>query len=114
MLSETSGIYRLGVTALTTPIPGRFLNVKVTVNRPGLTVRANRHALVPTAAAAPVSIDDLLREKIAQGGVGFGVPIALATALRRDPSGDALQLAVNVQVAANAKGSNHGDVRGAG
>ena len=86
VLSETSGIYRLGVTSLSSPTPGRFLNVKVTVNRPGLTVRANRHALVPAmSAAAPPSVDDLLREKIAQGGVGFGVPIALATALRRDP-----------------------------
>jgi VWFA-related protein len=96
--SETSGIYRLGVDL---PLSGgktRFLDAKVTVNRPGMTIRTRRHALVPSAAADAVSIDESLKARIAQGGVAYGVPMALATALRRERAGAGLQLGVNVQV----------------
>jgi VWFA-related protein len=102
IIAETSGIYRLGVEA---PLPAntaRLLDVKVSVNRPGVTVRANHHALVPSAKAealTPEKLDEALRTRIASGGVAFGVPIALATSLRRDPAKDAeLQLGVNVQI----------------
>lgn len=102
IIAETSGIYRLGVEA---PLPAntsRLLDVKVSVNRPGVTVRANHHALVPSAKAealTPEKLDEALRTRIASGGVAFGVPIALATSLRRDPKNDAeLELGVNVQI----------------
>jgi VWFA-related protein len=100
ILNETASLYRLGVNAPELAKPQRTLTVKVAVSRPGVTVRANKRTIVPGVAAEPVSIDAALRNRIAQGGVAFGVPIALATALRRDPSGDSLQLAINVEVPA--------------
>lgn len=101
IISETSGVYRLGVETVSEVAKSRFLDAKVTVKRSGVTVRAHRHAIVPTANAAPVSMDEALRTRIASGGVAFGVPIALATSLRRDPAASAgLQLGVNVQMPA--------------
>ena len=101
IVSETSGVYRLGVDMPVSAGTTRFLDAKVTVNKPGLTIRTHRHALMPSAAAETVPIDEALRARIAQGGVAFGVPIALATAVRRERTGAELQLGVNVQMPAS-------------
>ena len=101
IVSETSGVYRLGVDMPLSGKQNRFLNAKVTINRPGLTVRTHRHALMPSAGAETVSIEEALRARIAQGGVAFGVPVALATAVRRERAGAELQLGVNVQMPAD-------------
>ena len=102
IVSETSGVYRLGVEMTAGVAAARYLDAKVSVKRSGVTVRAHRHAIVPTANATPVPVDEALRTRIASGGVAFGVPIALATSLRRDPtSGSGLQLGVNIQMPAN-------------
>ncbi len=102
IMSETSGIYRLGVEATASVTAARFLDAKVSVKKSGATVRAHRHAIAASANAAPVPADEALRTRVAQGGVAFGVPIALATSLRRDPaSGAGLQLGVNIQMPAN-------------
>jgi VWFA-related protein len=102
IISETSGVYRLGVETTANVATARFLDAKVSVKRSGVTVRAHRHAIVPTANVAPVPVDEALRTRIASGGVAFGVPIALATSLRRDPAaGGGLQLGVNIQMPAN-------------
>ncbi len=53
IISETSGTYRLGVEAAIAMTKSRLLDVKVSVRRPGVTVRANRHALAPSANAEP-------------------------------------------------------------
>jgi len=102
ILAETSGVYRLGVEVASGVAASRYLDAKVSVRRSGVTVRAHRHALVAAANAAPVDVDAMLRARVAQGGVAFGVPIALATFQRRDPAGGgALQLGVNIQMPAN-------------
>ena len=102
IIAETSGIYRLGVETTTNVATSRFLDAKVSVKRSGVTVRANRHALLPSAAAAPAAVDEALRSRVASGGVAFGVPIALATSVRRAPAdAAALQLGVNIQMPAN-------------
>jgi VWFA-related protein len=101
IISETSGVYRLGVETTAAVAASRFLAANVSVKRPGVTVRANRHAIVPAANAAPPPVDETLRARLASGGVAFGVPIALATSLRRSPAGaDAVQLGVNVHMPA--------------
>ncbi|HEX5214983.1 MAG TPA: VWA domain-containing protein [Vicinamibacterales bacterium] len=104
IIAETSGVYRLGVDAPTSIKRDRFIDAKVKVNRPGVTVRSNRHALVRSEAAEAVPIDDALRARLAQGGVAYGVPIALATALRRERAGDRVELGVNALMPANAPG----------
>jgi hypothetical protein len=105
IVSESSGVYRLAVEA-PVPAPAReFVNVKVSVNRPAVTVRTNAHALASAATPAPMSIDDTLKLRLAQGGAAFGVPIAMATTLRRDPaSASQLELAVNVEIPVAAPG----------
>jgi VWFA-related protein len=102
IISETSGIYRLGVETSASVATLRFIEARVSVKRSGVTVRAHRHAIVPNANAAPVPVDEALRTRIASGGVAFGVPIALATSFRRDPAGaGTVQIGVNVQMPAN-------------
>jgi hypothetical protein len=85
---ETSGFYQLGVEAPLTAPKTRILDAKVTVRLSGATVRTNLHAVAESVAPDPISIDEHLKTVVAQGGVSFGVPIALATALRRstDPT----------------------------
>ncbi|HKV99156.1 MAG TPA: VWA domain-containing protein [Vicinamibacterales bacterium] len=104
VIAETSGLYQLGVEMPTVPPKDAFLNAKVSVHRPGVTVRANPHALMPTTAGASVSIEDALQLRLAQGGTAFGVPLTCATARRRADSGDAVQLGVSLRVPASAPG----------
>ena len=95
---ETSGFYRLGVEAPLGVDRRRMLDAKVTVRGSGLTVRTNSHAILEAAAAEVVSPEERARTALAQGGASYGVPIALATALRRNPANADLQLGVSVQV----------------
>lgn len=109
ILTETSGIYRLGVEAAGAPgSDGQFLNVAVSVRKPGAKALANRHALIPGATTRAPSTDDSLKARLSEGGAAFGVPIALATSLRRDPAKfgatDAFQAGVNVEVPGTAPG----------
>ncbi len=106
IVSETSGIYQLGVEA-PAALPDRgFLDVKISVNRPGLIVRSNVHALVPAPVAAAVPTgDDALRARLAAGGASIAVPIAIATTLRRDPGATSqVQLGLNVHVPGTVPG----------
>ncbi len=81
IITEVSGLYRLGVEAPTGLKPDRYVSVKVSVKRPGVTVHTNTHALQPsavvaaTAPATPASAADALKLRIEQGGAAFGVPI---------------------------------------
>jgi hypothetical protein len=102
--AETSGFYRLGVEAPVVTDKRRYLATKVSVKMSGTTVRVNREALVAAVAPETVPISEQLKATLAQGGVAFGVPIALGTAQRRDPSSNALQLGVNVQVPSSVEG----------
>jgi VWFA-related protein len=110
IVTEVSGLYRLGVEAPTGLKPGRFVSVKVSVNRPGVTVHTNTHALQPSAVAAatvpatPASVGDALKLRIEQGGAAFGVPIQLSTGLRKDTASARLQVLVNVDVPAATPG----------
>ena len=102
--AETSGFYRLGVEAPVLTDKRRYLATKVSVKASGATVRVNREALLAAVAPEAVPIADQLKTTLAQGGVAFGVPIALGTAERRDPNSNALQLGVNVQVPSSVQG----------
>jgi hypothetical protein len=102
--AETSGFYRLGVEAPVLTDKRRYLATKVSVKMSGTTVRVNRQALLEAVAPENVPISEQLKTTLAQGGVAFGVPIALGTAERRDPNSNALQLGVNVQVPSSVQG----------
>src|SRR5262249_42562444 len=103
--SETSAFYRLGVEAPVSETKDRFLDAKVSVKAPGASVRTHARALVASAAAEPLSIDDALTRPLMQGGDSLGLPIALGIALRRDPANAAqVQMGVNAQVPASTSG----------
>jgi VWFA-related protein len=101
IVAETSGMYQLGVQMPTTAPAGDFLNAKVSVRRSDVTVRTNTHALVPSAAAGPGSVEDALQSRLAQGGAAFGVAVTSATARRRADTGAAIQLGVTLRVPAS-------------
>ncbi|HKW01528.1 MAG TPA: VWA domain-containing protein [Vicinamibacterales bacterium] len=102
--AETSGFYRLGVEAPVVTDKRRYLATKVSVKTSGTTVRVNREALMASVAPEAVPIAEQLKTTLAQGGVAFGVPIALGTAQRHDPNSSGLQLGVNVQVPSSVQG----------
>jgi VWFA-related protein len=101
---ETSGVYRLGIEVSGLPADSRFVTPSVKVDRRGVTVRVNRQALVPNGTEAEMPIDQRLRTALAQGGAGYGVPLALGTAVRRTPGATGLQIGVNVQVPGSVPG----------
>jgi VWFA-related protein len=97
MLLESSGVYEVGVDA---PPGGRarLPEVVVSVNRPDVTVRANRRALVPAVAATmPVAADEV-RRVLVDGATAVGVPLSVAASSRRAPGSKDLQLAVDLAV----------------
>lgn len=103
--AETSGLYRLGVEAPLADDAGDaayLLKAKVKVSRPGVTVRTRPKVLANTPPPEPKTPDELLKTALQEGGTSYGVPIAMATALRRAPGATgpqaALQLGLNVQV----------------
>ncbi len=102
--AETSAIYRLGIDAPLGADTNRFLDATVKVNRPGVTVRANRKALSANAAAAPVNTDQELRDAIAAGGMDAAVPISIATANLLDATTSQRRLGVTVQMPADVAG----------
>jgi VWFA-related protein len=101
IVAESSAMYQLGVEMPTTAPAGEFLNAKVSVRRPGVTVRTNAHALTPSAPTGSISVDEALQSRLAQGGAAFGVAITCATARRRADTGAAIQLGVTVRVPAS-------------
>jgi len=54
------------------------------------------------AASIPVFVDDLLRARIAQGGLAFGVPVSLAVACRQAGGPNQIQLGFEAGVPMNA------------
>ena len=99
VLLESSGVYEIGVDA--PPGDNRLPEVVVSVNRPGVTVRANRRAVVSSAPPAPPAPIDEVRRVLAEGRIALGVPLSVAASSRRDPSSRDLQLAVDLAVPAS-------------
>lgn len=110
IVTEVSGLYRLGVEAPPGLKPDRYVSVKVSVKRSGVAVHTNTHALQPSAVAAatapatPAAVGDALRLRIEQGGAAFGVPIRLSTGVRKDTASVRVQMLVNLDVPAAAPG----------
>lgn len=91
----TSGLYELGVAAPDKSQPGRDFALSVHVNRPGLTVYANHHALI-AAPAPPVPVETQLKDAVANGTPLYGIPISMGTSVRR--ADVASQVAVNLDI----------------
>lgn len=71
--------------------------VEVSVRQPGVTIRSNRRFISPAALNAGRSPEDRLRDALSSPLPDPGLPLRLATFVRRDPSGKfRLQLAAEV------------------
>ena len=126
ILEASSAVYRLGVEMPAGANPTKELSLGVSVNQPGLTVRANRMAInTPTVAEptapgpamvgkpaevlhvegpVPASIDDVLKSALNQNQALRGVPIRLGATVRRSTSVDGqIDVSVNVILPSSAK-----------
>jgi hypothetical protein len=101
--AASSALYHLGVEAPAESVPGKHYGVLATVRRAGVTVHANRQAVLP-APPVVVPIEDQLRTAVAKGQPLYGVPLTAATVLRRGAGTDQIELGANVEVPASAPG----------
>jgi VWFA-related protein len=115
----SSAIYRLAVEPPADTVPGKEFSLVAAVKKPGLTTQTNKRAMAMapvaavTAKAAPltapaakggVTVDDQLRAAMTAGRTFDGVPIGLATAVRRSADGSQMEIGIRVQIPPTAKG----------
>jgi VWFA-related protein len=103
LTEATSGVYHLGVEAPAGSPPGRDFTLAAHVKRSGLTVHANRVAVLPAPAVA-VPVDQQLQAAVAKGVPNYGVPLAVATVVRRGETAAAVEVGANMEVPASAPG----------
>jgi VWFA-related protein len=99
----SSAVYHLGVEAPSSSDPGRDFALAARVKRDGVTVHANRHAIAP-APVVTASVDEQLKAGVAKGALAYGVPLTLATVLRRGASAAQLELGAHVEVPSGVPG----------
>jgi len=99
----TSGVYHLGVEAPPNSPPGHDFTLAARVKQPGLAVHANRVAILP-APTKPVPVEDQLQAVLLKGVPNYGVPVSVATVVRRGDTPAELELGANVEVPANVPG----------
>jgi hypothetical protein len=123
ILEASSAVYRLGVELPAGTQPGKELSLAVNINRPGLTIRANKTAVFtvenpPSAApanpapehpstsapATPPSMDDVLKTALNENRSLRGVPIRLAAMVRRSTNAEGqIDVSVNVLFPSSVK-----------
>jgi VWFA-related protein len=99
----SSALYQLGVSPAEGVTPGRDYTLAVRVNRPGVTVRANRRAVAPTPAAV-IPIDTQLTQAIETGALVYGVPLSVGTSRRRGDSPGQVVLDASLDVPGTVRG----------
>lgn len=97
-----SALYRLGVEPPPDAPEGKAFTVDTTVNRSGVTVQANRQAVIP-GPPPEVPVDTKMKAAIKEGQPYFNVPIRLATAIHRAAAGQ-VGLVVGLEVPASVPG----------
>jgi VWFA-related protein len=103
VMQSTSGVYHLGIEAPADSPPGRDFTLAARVRQPGLAVHANRVAILP-APTKPVPVDEQLQAVLVKGVANYGVPVSVATVVRRGDAPTALDLGANLEVPANVPG----------
>lgn len=97
-----SGLYRLGVEPPSDAPAGRAFSVGTSVKKSGVTVQANRTAVIPGPAPV-VSAEEQMKAAIKEGQPLFNVPIRLAVALRRASAGQ-VELGIGLDVPSSVPG----------
>jgi VWFA-related protein len=99
----TSGVYHLGVEAPPGSAPGRNFTLAARVKRSAITVHANRVAVLATPAT-PVTVDEQLQAAVAKGLPNYGVPVSVATVIRRGDDSTQVDVDANLEVPAGTPG----------
>lgn len=99
----TSGVYHLGVEAPPGSAPGRNFTLAARVKRSAVTVHANRVAVL-AAPTAPVPVDEQLHAAVAKGVPNYGVPVSVATVVRRGDNSTQVDVDANLEVPAGTPG----------
>jgi VWFA-related protein len=99
----TSGVYHLGIEAPPGSAPGRNFSMAECVKFSGFILHDNLVAFAP-ARTVVVPIDDQLQAAVAKGLPNYGVPVAVATVVRRGDTAAAIDVDANVEVPASALG----------
>ena len=96
-----SALYRIGVEP---PVENSLkpFSVSASVRKPGLTVQANRQAVLPGPVAEPTT-SERVKAAINEGQPLFSVPIRLAVAMRRASAGQ-VELGVGMEVPSSVAG----------
>jgi hypothetical protein len=114
-------VYRLGIEPPADTTPGKEFSLVATVRKPGLTTQTNKRAMATAPAAATPStsaslappkaslpkalatVDDQLRAAMNAGRTFEGVPISLASGVRRAADGSQMEIGIRVQIPSTAK-----------
>jgi hypothetical protein len=97
-----SAVYRLGVEAPANTRPSQAFAVGAAVTRDGVTIRVNRHTMLPSDTA-PETSAARVTSAIRNGTPYYGVPMRAGVAKRR-AGGDQVELALDVNVPATVAG----------
>ena len=97
-----SAVYRIGVEAPADASAAKPIAVTASVSKSGLTVHANRQAVLPGPVVQP-SAAEQVTAAIKEGQPFFSVPIRLAVAMRRAASNQ-VELGIGMEVPASVKG----------
>lgn len=98
----TSALYELGVEA-PDKAPGKDYALAVSVTRPGISARANHHALVPEPAK-PVPVENQLADAIVNGTPLYGIPISVGSSVRGGVDPGQVNVNLDVDVPASIPG----------
>ncbi len=97
-----SAVYRIGVEPPGDAPSAKPFSVTASVRRPGLTVSANRQAVLPGPLVAPTA-EQQVAAAIKEGQPHYSVPIRLAVAIRR-ASSNQVELGIGMEVPSSVKG----------
>jgi VWFA-related protein len=101
--SATSALYELGVEAPDKATPGKDYTLSVSVTKPGLSTRANHHAIMPEPAK-PVPVETQLTDAIANGTALYAVPIAVGSSVRRGSESGQMIVDLDIDVPSSTAG----------
>lgn len=99
----SSAMYQLGVSPTDGSAPGRDYTLVVHVNRPGVTVRANRRAVAPLPPTK-TSEETQLKQALATGAPLFGVPLSVDVSRRRGDSPGQITVDISLDVPGTVRG----------
>ncbi len=93
---ELSAYYLLGLESQAADRDGRRHRVRVTVNKPGVTVRSRENLYLPSARK--LTGEEALREALGEPELARDLPIRMSTQVMREPGTDKVRLLISASI----------------